>query len=683
MLKHIYSIIFILVHYLFFPFAWAEVSEFVPGSGIPLSFSADGRFVVFYSGDGNLVSGDTNNEADIFVYDRQMDVTERVSVSSNGAQGNDSVLYPLFRSANSMISADGRIVAFGSISSNLVPGDSNGQADIFVHDRETGITELVNISSTGVQANDYSNTPSLSADGRFVAFISKADNLVPGDTNNMVDHFIHDRETGITERVNLSSSGEQANAECSFNCPSHSLSADGRFVAFSSNADNLVDDDTNNQEDIFIHDRETGITERVSVSPSGVQMRLFSVLPTLSADGRFIAFTNNLVNIFVHDRNTGITEHISTRPWVSLGTSKPFLSADGRFVTFGSYADNLVSGDTNNSHDIFVYDREIGVTERTSVSSTGIQANAFSLNAIISPDGRFVAFESNADNLIPGNKNNNGFFIADNTLIDISDNLTVSLRMTSGATQVGEYIRFRASLKNNSDTKLTNCTAQIVNPYFEYPFFRRLFSFYTWPLNVANPVLNGGIDIAPGETGQINLAVLPRFELRREVRFKYACDKTKAVTIPFINTVHLTAKTIPLIAEDFVQLKNTNNKTELVIDRNNGKYWTGYAVNVSNMGSEETSVNLITTSNFPDAILRQPRLCEPIDPINNNWTCISPRDTQLQVDLKPGERKKIQVYVHARQSIDQEPVANRINLEAHDSAGEVVAKTSMGISTKN
>ena len=272
-------------------------------------------------------------------------------------------------------------------------------------------------------------------------------------------------------------------------------------------------------------------------------------------------------------------------------------------------------------------------------------------------------------------------FIAEHSLININNDLTVSLKNTSGATQVGEYIRFRARLTNNSSAKMVNCKVLIINPLLSNS--QREFSFYSWPLKVANPVINGSIDIAPGETGQFNLAVLPRVAMRREVRFNYICDDTKAIPIPFINTIHLTAKNEPLIAEDFVQLSNSNNRTELIIDRNNGKYWTGYAINIRNTSSDATRISLTTTSTIPDSILRQLQLCEPVDPVNNNWSCIYSRDTQLQVDLAAGESKKILVYVHAGHSIKKKPVQNRIFLEARDRAGEVVAKTSIGISTIN
>ena len=247
---------------------------------------------------------------------------ERVSLSSTGTQGNES-------SHASSISADGRFVAFESRASNLVEGDINGTDDIFVHDRETGTVELVSVSSNGAQANRSSGFPSISADGRFVAFESRASNLIVGDTNNEMDVFLHDRTTGSTERVSVSSSGAQANALYS---SQPSISADGRFVAFSSFASNLVDSDTNNDRDVFVHDRATGTTERVSVSSSGEQ-----------------------------------TDFLYSRA--------PSISADGRFVAFQSASRNLVAGDTNGKSDIFVHDRATGTTERVSVSSSGAQGS--------------------------------------------------------------------------------------------------------------------------------------------------------------------------------------------------------------------------------------------------------------------------------------------------------------------
>jgi len=324
------------------------------------ALSADGRFVGFVSNASNLVPVDTNDTADAFVRDRRTGITQRVSVSTGGGQGDSF-------SDDLSLSADGRFVAFQSIASNLVPGDTNGRDDIFVHDRRTGTTERVSVSSGGDQGNSFSFGPALSADGRFVAFDSLSSNLVPGDTNRTGDVFVHDRRTGTTRRVSVSSDGDQGD-DLSL---SPKLSADGRFVAFTSSASNLVPGDTNDSNDVFVHDRRTGTTERVSVRTDGGQGDSFSSGPSLSADLRFVAFTSSATNlvpgdtndradVFVRDRQTGTTRRVSVRTGGGQGNGDsafPALSADGRVVAFDSFATNLVPGDTNRFIDVFVHTR--------------------------------------------------------------------------------------------------------------------------------------------------------------------------------------------------------------------------------------------------------------------------------------------------------------------------------------
>jgi Tol biopolymer transport system component len=186
--------------------------------------------------------------------------TERVSLGPNGVQGNEI-------SFEAALSADGRFVAFKSRASNLVVGDTNDQDDVFVHDRRTGTTERVSVGPNGVQGNGDNDEPALSADGRFVAFTSDASNLVPGDTNGSPDVFVRDRRTGTTERMSVRRDGVQVRG-FSYN---PALSADGRFVAFVSSAHTLVPGDTNDEGDVFVRDRRTGATERVSLGPNGVQ----------------------------------------------------------------------------------------------------------------------------------------------------------------------------------------------------------------------------------------------------------------------------------------------------------------------------------------------------------------------------------------------------------------------------
>jgi WD40-like Beta Propeller Repeat len=336
-------------------------------------------------------------------------ITERASLSSSGEQGN-------FDAGYLSISAGGRFVVFESDASNLVSGDTNRYKDIFVRDLLTRQTGRVSISSSGRQGNNQSEQPFVSEDGRFVAFQSDASNLVSGDTNLNTDIFVHDRQTGQTSRVSISSSGVQGNGKSERPC----ISADGRFVAFQSDAGNLVDGDTNGLPDVFVYDRTTGQTSRVSLSSSGVQGDQWSGEPSISADGRFVAFhsaatnldsgdTNGDMDIFVHDRQTGQTSRVSLSSSGEQGNAHsmwPFISADGRFVAFSSEATNLVSGDTNGYRDIFLRDRQTGQTSLVSLSSSDEQGNSNSwITTSISSDGRYVVFDSNASNMVSGDTN--------------------------------------------------------------------------------------------------------------------------------------------------------------------------------------------------------------------------------------------------------------------------------------
>jgi Tol biopolymer transport system component len=368
------------------------------------SISADGRYVAFYSAADNLVAGDTNENSDVFVHDRRTGQTMRVSVATGGAQADSA-------SSRPVISGDGRYVAFESDATNLVPGDTNGVSDIFVHDRATGETKRVSVSTGGVEGNGPSWGPALSADGRYVAFWSEADNLVPGDTNGCGDVFVHDCVTGQTVRVSVASSGAQANALSDW----PSLSADGRYVAFRSFADNLVPNDTNAQADIFVHDLRTGQTTRVSVATGGLQANHASWLGCLSPDGRYVGFvsladnlvpgdTNRVADVFVHDCVTGETKRVSVATngaQANADSSAPSLSRDGRYVAFYSRASNLAAGDTNGDWDLFIHDTATGETLRVETRGWPGPGDPARLSA----DGRCLAFSSAADNLVPGDTN--------------------------------------------------------------------------------------------------------------------------------------------------------------------------------------------------------------------------------------------------------------------------------------
>lgn len=216
-------------------------------------------------------------------------ITTRVSVSSGGQQGN-AESGEFYRPA---VSSTGRYVAFASSATNLVAGDTNGERDVFVRDRQTGATTRVSVGAAGVQANSRSFEPAISSTGRFVVFASFAPNLVPGDTSNL-DVFLRDRQTGVTQRVSVDTGGGPTNGLSG----SPAVSADGRFVVFESSASDLVVGDTNGEDDVFIRDRQAGLTERVSVRSGGQQANngSFSYDPKVSNDGRYVVFNSSATN---------------------------------------------------------------------------------------------------------------------------------------------------------------------------------------------------------------------------------------------------------------------------------------------------------------------------------------------------------------------------------------------------
>jgi Tol biopolymer transport system component len=366
--------------------------------------------------------------------------TERVSVTSDGTPANNIS----GRRGAPVSSADGRLVAFDSLASNLVAGDTNAFDDIFVRDRASGTTQRVSVASNGTQGNNISSSPAISGDGQLVAFVSNATNLVAGDTNGVRDIFVHDRATGTTRRVSVSSSGAQGNGASGGSGATNdvatvapAISADGRFVAFESLASDLVPGDSNGTRDVFVHDRQTATTERVSVRANGAQANGFSSSPAISGEGRFVAFssfasnlvqrdTNQQVDVFVRDRQGGTTQQVSVSNSGAEGngsSSRADISGDGRFVTFESAANNLVPGDTNGTDDVLVRDRQAATTQRVSVSSSGAEGDGPSpsngirggirFGPAISGDGRFVVFDSQATNLVPGDTNTCGAFFPD------------------------------------------------------------------------------------------------------------------------------------------------------------------------------------------------------------------------------------------------------------------------------
>ena len=414
-----------------------------------VSIADDGRYIIFSSDATNLVPNDTNNSTDIFIYDRTNQTVELINIAPNNTEADAPV-------SIGSISGNSRYITFASNASNLVANDTNQQRDIFVYDRVEKTTERISVASEGTQANDLNLFNAISDDGRYVAFESMASNLVANDTNGQRDIFIRDRVEKTTERVNVASDGTQANNHASL----HSISDDGRYITYCSNASNLVANDTNKQSDVFVYDRVEKTTERISVASDGTQANGYSHFGSISGDGRYVAFesaannlvandTNNRTDIFVYDRVEKTTERVNVAidnagsNGDSYGAS---ISDDGRYIAFLSEADNLVVDDTNERADIFVYDRVEQTTKR-------FDGNSF---PTISGNGEYVVFNSSLDNLVLDDTNQAG----DVFLIDLNTSST-----NPGTSNPG-----------TNDLSLDNFTTDEVHRFYQ---FEKGFHLYT------------------------------------------------------------------------------------------------------------------------------------------------------------------------------------------------------------
>lgn len=384
----------------------SDLGEWAPGYRLASPVSFDGRCIAIISGEA-FDANDTNLVGDAYVHDRATGATTRVSVSSSGIQANDHTF-------TATLSGDGRCVAFESRATNLVAGDTNAAGDVFVHDRQTALTTRVSVDSFGVQAIADTGNVCISGDGRCVGFESYDSNLTPGDTNGWSDIFVHDRQTGQTSRASVGLGGVEPN----FNSSLPSISADGRYVAFTSRATNLVAGDTNGYWDIFVHDRQAGTTALASVDSAGAQANGTTWDGSISANGLCVAFGTHATNlvpadlnmaddVFVRDLQAGTTTRVSVNSGGVAGSGHSHwatISNDGRFVSFRSSASNLVASDTNNTWDVFVHDRLTGQTERVSLKASGQQPRFASGSSAVSGDGRVVAF-TGYDELVAGDTN--------------------------------------------------------------------------------------------------------------------------------------------------------------------------------------------------------------------------------------------------------------------------------------
>lgn len=345
-------------------------------------------------------------------------VNERVSVDSSGSQISSVGTWGGDAPA---ISRDGRYVVFESDSSQLVSGDTNNLLDVFVKDRQTGTVVRANTTSSGGQMTTgevIATSPAISDDGRFVAFLAYEPGLVPGYTGTHRDIYIKDMQTGSVTVGSLSNTGSAGDGDAA----GFELSANGRYLVFSSGADNLVTGDTNGMNDIFVRDTINATTTLISKSSTGGSANGGSMAASISCDGAYVAFTsgasdivsgdtNGNADVFLTDRINGETTDTTLgQNGYAPGSVVPQLSCDGTTIVFASTASNLVTGDTNGYEDIFAYDVLSRSTERVTVSSSGGQSTrypdeGFSTRSV-SYDGQYVVYSSNDNGLVSGDSNN-------------------------------------------------------------------------------------------------------------------------------------------------------------------------------------------------------------------------------------------------------------------------------------
>lgn len=418
------------------------------------SLSADGRFAAFPSYASNLVANDKNAKSDIFLRDQRTGKTTRLSVAANGAEGNGDSL-------STEISANGRYLVFNSSATNLVVGDTNNVTDLFIYDRLSGKLERV-LTSGGQQMNGGSYPTDISADGRFIGFASEANNLVPNDTNNSPDAFILDRSSGKIERVSIATDGTEAQSGTYYYSL---LSDDGRYVAFFSDSSNLVADDTNGVMDVFVRDRQKNTTTRISVDANGQEGNGDSYFPKFSSDGRFITFSSDAENLVPGDTNkhTDVFLYDQIAQQISLishsydgkpangSSSYSHISADGRFISYNSNAGNLVVGDKNGTiYDAFIYDRKTDKTSLVSLGNKGQTSNGLSMNTSMTREGRSVAFFSEGTNLVDNDTNGIvDIFLRDRLLMaGKSADLSVTQSVSPSVINKGQQVTYTLTVHN-------------------------------------------------------------------------------------------------------------------------------------------------------------------------------------------------------------------------------------------
>lgn len=357
------------------------------GPSFDAKISGDGNYAVFSSFANNLVSGDTNNTADVFRVTLSTGAITRISVNSNGTEGNGA-------SGEPSISNDGNIITFTSLATNLVASDTNEVRDVFLRNVSSGTTTRVSVNSSGIEGNHASYGSKISGDGAFVVFVSDAINLVTSDTNSCSDVFRRNLSSATTQLVSSSSNGTLGNS----GSDSPDISENGQYIVFQSRANNLISSDTNGYIDVFMKDMSSGVTTLISQTNSGSQVKYDSARPSISGDGRFVVFesrssgyvpwdSNGKMDVFIRDIQSELTTPFSTLSGDVIGNGKSIgarISGNGSKIGFESLSTNFVTSDNNAQWDLFaranpLVGEVVNITPISDLTESGSSQNAFSV----------------------------------------------------------------------------------------------------------------------------------------------------------------------------------------------------------------------------------------------------------------------------------------------------------------
>ncbi len=645
------------------------------------TISEDGRFVVFESAANDLVADDNNNHVDIFVRDLRKNTTYLVSYNTtNTSSGNSD-------SSNPTISTNGRFVAFESTATDLIADDLNNSADIFVRDLQTNTTFLVSKDVTGTTSADGGSfESSITADGRFIAFSSSAMNLTTDISNNGEldiserNIFVHDTQTNTTILVNRNILGMVSENGASF---APSISADGRFVAFESTTADLVADDNNNRTDVFVRDLQTNTTIEVSRNVSDSALANGdSSNPTISADGRLVTFestatdlvaddNNNRTDVFVRDLQTNTTievsRNVSDSALANGDSSNPTISADGRLVTFESTATDLVADDNNNRTDVFVRDLQTNTTIEVSrnVSDSAL-ANGDSSNPAISADGRFVAFESKATDLITNDTNQITTDIFFTSLTD-SGPILAAVLPYSRSVQVDNLATAFASIINTSnETEAVFCSIA-PNTVIPASFIYQT----TDAMNMLTGTHNTRADIVANGTQSFVFGFIPTSPFApTDVALDFNCINTDVAPYAHgVNSFLLSADSNPV--PDIIGLTTV---TDLVAPTGSTSF---FAVGSSNVGiAGEITVS---TDDNNQGLPLTLNICQTD---TSTGICTSAVGPIVNLNYAGSSNASFAIFVQPTGVIANDPVKNRIFIRFTDSAGIIRGATSTAIRTQ-